>query len=152
MTQQKNLYLDDLPVGTTLRSAARTITGDDIDAYCELSGDHNPLHKDDAWVRANTPFTQRIAHGLLVLGASSGTPCPEMDALLIVAYLSESRSFKAPTYPGDSIVTEWKVIENRESKSKPEQGLVRFAVTCTKQDGTVVQDGDDLLLVAKRPA
>ena len=87
-----------------------------------------------------------------MLGASSGTPCPEMDSLLIVAYLSESRNFKAPTYPGEAIVTEWKVIENRESKSKPDQGLVKFAVTCTKQDGTVVQDGEDLLLVAKRPA
>ena len=86
-----------------------------------------------------------------MLGVSSGTPCTEMDSLLIVAYLSESRNFKAPTYPGESIVTEWKVIENRESKSKPDQGLVRMAVTCTKQDGTVVQEGEDLLLVAKRP-
>ena len=43
------------------------------------------------------------------------------------------------------------MVENRASKSKPDQGLVTFAVTCTKQDGTVVQDGEDLLLVAKRP-
>ena len=152
MSNEKTLFLEDLPVGTVLTSAARTISAQDIADYCDLSGDHNPLHKDDEWVRANTPFEQRIAHGLLVLGASSGTPCPEMDALLIVAYLSESRNFKAPTYPGESIVTEWKVIENRASQSKPDQGLVKLAVTCTKQDGTVVQDGEDLLLVAKRPA
>ena len=151
MSHDKSLYLEDLPVGTVLTSSARTISAQDIADYCELSGDHNPLHKDDEWVRANTPFTQRIAHGLLVLGASSGTPCPEMDALLIVAYLSESRNFKAPTYPGDAIVTEWAVIENRPSNSKPEQGLVKLAVTCTKQDGTVVQAGEDLLLVARRP-
>jgi acyl dehydratase len=75
-----------------------------------------------------------------------------MDSLLIVAYLSESRNFRAPTYPGESIVTEWAVTESRVSNSKPDQGLVRFAVTCTKQDGTVVQDGEDLLLVGRRPA
>jgi len=152
MTSEKTLYLEDLPVGRVLASAARTITAQDIAEYCALSGDHNPLHTDDEWVRANTPFRERIAHGLLVLGASSGTPCPEMDALLIVAYLSESRNFRAPTYPGESITTTWEVVENRPSQSKPEQGLVRMLVTCTKQDGTVVQDGEDLLLVAKRPA
>jgi acyl dehydratase len=128
MTAEKTLYLEDLPVGKVLTSASRTITAQDIADYCELSGDHNPLHKDDEWVRENTPFEQRIAHGLLVLGASSGTPCPELDALLIVAYLSESRNFKAPTYPGESIVTTWEVVENRPSKSKPDQGLVRLAV------------------------
>jgi len=151
MTIEKTLFLEDLPVGTVLTSTSRTISAQDIADFCDLSGDHNPLHKDDEWVRANTPFEQRIAHGLLVLGVSSGTPCAEMDSLLIVAYLSESRNLKAPTYPGESIVTEWKVIENRESKSKPDQGLVKFAVTCTKQDGTIVQEGEDLLLVAKRP-
>ncbi len=151
MTTEKTLFLEDLPIGTVLTSASRTISAQDIADFCDLSGDHNPLHKDDEWVRANTPFEQRIAHGLLVLGVSSGTPCPQMDSLLIVAYLSESRNFKAPTYPGESIVSEGKVIENRESKSKPDQGLVKFAVTCTKQDGTVAQEGEDLLLVAKRP-
>ncbi|MEI7685582.1 MAG: MaoC/PaaZ C-terminal domain-containing protein, partial [Planctomycetota bacterium] len=45
--------------------ASRTISAQDIADYCDLSGDHNPLHKDDEWVRANTPFEQRIAHGLL---------------------------------------------------------------------------------------
>jgi acyl dehydratase len=152
MSHAKTLFLEDLPVGSVLTSAARTISAQDIADYCVLSGDHNPLHTDDDWVRANTPFRERIAHGLLVLGASSGTPCPEMDSLLIVAYLSESRNFRAPTYPGESIVTEWAVTESRVSNSKPDQGLVRFAVTCTKQDGTVVQDGEDLLLVGRRPA
>ena len=152
MSHEKTLFLEDLPVGTVLTSAARTITAQDIADYCELSGDHNPLHTDDEWVRANTPFRERIAHGLLVLGASSGTPCPEMDSLLIVAYLSESRNFRAPTYPGEAITTTWEVVESRASKSKPDQGLVRLAVTCTKQDGTVVQDGEDLLLVSRRPA
>ena len=114
MTTEKTLFLEDLPVGTVLTSASRTISAQDIADFCDLSGDHNPLHKDDEWVRANTPFEQRIAHGLLVLGVSSGTPCPEMDSLLIVAYLSESRNFKAPTYPGESIVTEWKEFRSAD--------------------------------------
>jgi acyl dehydratase len=145
------LYLEDMPVGTIARSQSRVITGDDIDRFCELSGDFNPLHTDDEWVRANTPFEQRIAHGLLILSVSSGLTCPEMDALLIVAYLSESRDFRAPTYPGDEITAVWEVTENRASRSRPDAGLVRMSVHVTKQDGTIVQDGEDLLLVARRP-
>ena len=152
MSSEKTLFLEDLPVGAVLTSAPRVISAEDIADFCRLSGDWNPLHTDDDWVRANTPFRERIAHGLLVLGASSGTPCPEMDALLIIAYLSESRSFRAPTYPGDAITTTWTVTESRPSQSKPDRGLVRFDVRCTKDDGTVVQDGEDLLLVARRPS
>ena len=152
MSHEKTLFLEDLPVGTVLTSAARTITAQDIADYCVLSGDHNPLHTDDEWVRANTPFRERIAHGLLVLGASSGTPCPEMDSLLIIAYLSESREFKAPTYPGEAITTTWTITESRPSQSKPDRGVVRMAVECVKDDGTVVQSGEDVLLVGRRPA
>jgi 3-hydroxybutyryl-CoA dehydratase len=150
MSHDKTLHLEDVPVGTAEASAPRVISGQDIEDFCRLSGDWNPLHTDDAWVRANTPFRERIAHGLLVLGASSGQPCPLLDRLLIVAYLSETRNFRAPTYPGDAITTHWEVIENRPSASRPDTGLVRFAVRVEKQDGTVVQDGEDLLLVARR--
>jgi acyl dehydratase len=74
-----------------------------------------------------------------------------MDALLIVAYLSEARDFRAPTYPGDEITAVWEVTENRPSRSRPDAGLLRMSTHVTKQDGTIVQDGEDLLLVARRP-
>jgi acyl dehydratase len=140
-----------MPVGTVANSGSRVISGEDIDRFCELSGDFNPLHTDDDWVRANTPFEQRIAHGLLILSVASGLTCPEMDALLIVAYLSETRDFRAPTYPGEEISATWTVTENRPSRSRPDTGLLRMAVHVTKHDGTVVQDGEDVLLVARRP-
>ncbi len=145
-------FLEDLPVGTVLASAPRAISRQDIADYCALSGDHNRLHTDDDWVRANTPFRERIAHGLLVLGASSGSTCPEMDALEIIAYLSASRDFTAPTYPDEAITTTWTVTENRPSSSKPDRGVVRFAVSCVKDDGTEVQRGEDVMLIARRPA
>ena len=44
MSNEKTLFLEDLPVGTVLTSAARTISAQDISDYCDLSGDHNPLH------------------------------------------------------------------------------------------------------------
>ena len=144
------LYLEDYPVGTIFQSGERVITGEDIDRFCDLSGDHNPLHKDDQWVRANTPFKQRIAHGLLVLSIASGMPCPQFDDMLIIAYLSETRNFRAPTYPGEAVRCFWEVVENRPSNSRPDAGLLRLTTRVEKSDGTVVQDGEDLLLVGRR--
>jgi acyl dehydratase len=152
MADHEPLYLEDLPAGSVLTSEPRLISAQDIADYCAISGDHNKLHTDDAWVRANTPFRERIAHGLLVLGVSSGSTCAEMDALRIIAYLSESRDFVAPTYPGETVVTTWTITENRPSASKPDRGVLRMDVACVKDDGTVVQRGEDVLLVARRPA
>jgi 3-hydroxybutyryl-CoA dehydratase len=47
--------------GSEYLPVARTIRGEDITAFAELSGDFSPLHTDDEWVRKNTPFSSRIA-------------------------------------------------------------------------------------------
>ena len=59
-------YLEDLAEGQKIETERRVVSAADIDAFCELSGDHNPLHTDDERARA-AGFAGRIAHGLLVL-------------------------------------------------------------------------------------
>ncbi len=46
---------------------AWTLTGSDLDAYVEASGDRNPLHTDDAFAQS-VGLEGRIAHGLFTLG------------------------------------------------------------------------------------
>src|SRR5207249_4964556 len=82
------LGFDQLEIGDTFLSGGRTMTEADIMGFAGLSGDFNPLHTDEEWVTANTPFTRRIAHGLLVLAISSGLRTPGLDGLNIVAYLN----------------------------------------------------------------
>src|SRR5205823_5997879 len=83
-----------------------------------ISGDFNPLHTDELFVRERTPFRGRIAHGLLVLAISSGLQS-ELDRVESVAYLEAQREFVAPTYPGDTIQATWKVEGSRPSRSRP---------------------------------
>ena len=64
-------YLQDLAQGQKIESERRVVSAADIDAFCELSGDHNPLHTDDEHARA-AGFAGRIAHGLLVLSIATG--------------------------------------------------------------------------------
>lgn len=141
---------DDLHPGLNFTSAGRTITEADIVAFAGVSGDFSPLHTDEQWVREHTPFDGRIAHGLLVLSASSGLRTPGLDDLEVIAYLEAARAFVAPTYPGDTIRARWTVRGLRRSKSRPATGVVTVDVKVFKQDGSVVQRGHDVWLVAAR--
>jgi len=141
-------FLDDLEPGQEFVSAGRTITEADIVAFAGVSGDFSPLHTDEQWVREHTPFDGRIAHGLLVLSASSGLRTPGLDDLEVIAYLEEARQFVAPTYPGDTIRARWTVRELRRSRSRPTTGVVTVDVEVFTHKATVVQRGHDVWLVA----
>ena len=145
------VHLEDLERGQEFVSAGRTITDADIIGFAGVSGDFNQLHTNDEWVRANTRFTGRIAHGLLILSIASGLRTPTIDALAVTAYLHVERSFTGPTYVGDTISARWRVDEARPSKSRPDSGVVALDVEVHKSSGAVVQRGRDVYLVARRP-
>lgn len=144
------MLFEDLEPGQEFVSARRTITEADIGSFAGLSGDYNALHTDEHWVRENTPFRGKIAHGVLILAISEGLPTPGLDELEVIAFLHVERSFAAPTYPGDTIRARWAVEELRESRSRPEAGVVTLKIDVTNQDGVVVQRGTDVDLVARR--
>lgn len=142
----------DLAVGKIFSSESRTVTDDDITEFARLSGDVNPLHTDDAWVRENTEFEGRIAHGLLVLAISSGLRTPELVELMVLAYLNAERSMLAPTYPGDSLTMTQTVASLRPSASRVGCGVATFDVVVSKANGVVVQRGTDTLLIGSGSA
>lgn len=146
-----NIYLEDLREGSEYLSASRIVNEADITAFAELSGDLSPLHTDDQWVRENTPFPGRIAHGALVFGVSQGLRTPVIDDIAVIAFLGFERTLTGPVYPGDTIRAQWTVSQVRRSRSSPERGVARLAVTVVNQDGAVVQRGSDTYLVAARP-
>jgi len=56
----------------------------------------------------------------------------------------------APVFPGDTLYAESEVLETRESKSRPEAGLVTVRTAGRNQDGVVVCTFERTILVAKR--
>lgn len=133
--------------GTEWQSAGRTITEADIVNFAGVSGDFNALHTDEEWVKANTPFAGRIAHGLLTLAVTSGLRTPGLDDLEILAYLEVSRRMVGPVYPGDTIRATHRVAEVRPSRSRPGTGVVTVEVEVRNQGDEVVQRGTDTYLV-----
>lgn len=145
------LYFNDLVQGARFTSSGRTVTEADIVAFAGLSGDYNPLHTDEEWVKQNTDYGTRIAHGLLVLSISSGLRTPGLDELVIQGYLNVDRQMVAPTYAGDTLRMTQTVDDLKPSRSKPGMGVATIGVSVEKHDGTVVQRGTDVLLVAGEP-
>lgn len=147
----QRVYFEQIEVGQSWESARRTVTEADIVNFCGLSGDFNPLHTDDRFIREQTPFRERIAHGLLVLSITSGLRS-DTDSWHVLAYLEEQRRFVAPVYAGDTISAFWRVESTRRSRSQPDKGIVTLEVEVRNQDGEVVQAGSDVLLVGARDA
>jgi 3-hydroxybutyryl-CoA dehydratase len=145
-------YLEDLRVGAEYLSESRTITEQDISSFALLSGDFSPLHTDDGWVRENTPFASRIAHGALTFSISQGLPTPGIDDIAVLAFLGFERAMVGPVYPGDTITARWTVSQVRLSRSSPDRGIARLTVAVLNQDGTIVQHGTDTYLTSARPA
>lgn len=148
---QTGLYFEDLEVGTTYSSPRRTITEADVTAFAGLSGDFNPLHT-DAIFAAETPFGRRIAHGLLGLSIATGllSRLGIFDGTVIAFLEIRNWKFRAPIFFGDSIQVEMSVIDKRET-SKADRGIVTRAIRILNQSRTVVQEGETVLMMKRRP-
>jgi 3-hydroxybutyryl-CoA dehydratase len=142
--------LEDLVVGTTTTSAARTITEADIVMFSGLSGDYSPLHTDDEWARANTEFGGRIAQGMLVASISYALRAEIVDSLSTIGWMEEKRQFVKPVFAGDTVHSVWTVKEVRPSKSRPEAGIAVLDIEVYNQNDEVVQIGYDVLMLHRR--
>jgi acyl dehydratase len=146
MTEARGLTYDQFNIGDVYSSQSRTVTESDVVAFAGLSGDYNPLHT-DAEFGKQTPFGERIAHGMLV--ASMATGMSNWTGVFrgtTVALLEQVIRYKAAVKFGDTVHLELEVIEKKET-SKPDRGIVRFAARVLNQAEEVVQDGEWTLLM-----
>ncbi len=109
------LAIENLKVGMTAEYS-RQVTGADIQAFAEVTGDHNPVHLDEAYA-ASSQFGKRIAHGILSVGFFStvlGTKLPGPGCI----YMSQSAKFKAPVFINDTVraVVEITAIEPEKKR------------------------------------
>ena len=133
------MKITDLAVGMTAE-LSRTVTGEDIVRFAEVTGDMNPVHLDDAAAKAS-PFGERIAHGMLSAGYVSavlGMKLPGAGAI----YLSQSLRFTKPVRIGDTITARVEVVEVLASRKR-----ARLATACRNQKGETVLDGEAMVMV-----
>lgn len=127
-----------LQVGETA-SLSKTITDDDIKAFAELTGDHNPVHLDDGFAQT-TKFGRRIAHGMLSASLISALLANKLPGQGTV-YLSQTLKFVAPVYPNDTVTARVTVTSVREDKP-----IVTLETICLNQNEETVIKGEAVVL------
>jgi len=119
-------------MSTVVQPVVRTLTQDQLNAYADASGDHNPIHIDPQFA-ATTPFGGTIAHGMLVLALiGEMMHAAYGDAWLVSGKLKVR--FKAPTRPGDTVTASAEPL-------KEAGGVREYAVQCVNQHGEVLIEG-----------
>jgi len=137
----QGLYFDELAVGQTAE-VSHVVGAADIEAFAAVSGDHNPVHMDEAFAKT-TPFGGRIAHGMLsaaYISAVLGNDLPGPGAI----YLSQSLRFRRPVKIGDPVTARVTVKALDAAK-----GHATFETVCLVGGKTVV-DGEALIMVPRR--
>lgn len=135
-------YLDDLSVGMSASTTA-TITAEMIDAFADITGDHNPIHVDEEYAKTSQ-FGGRIAHGALsasFISAVLGNDLPGPGAIFVELNLR----FRKPAMIND-VVTAVATIEEINERT----GRVKMKCHC-EVDGVKICRGDAGVFVQKRP-
>ena len=125
-------------VGQTF-TAIRTFTQDDFNRFAALSGDDNPIHVDPEF-SARTKFGRTVAHGMLLYGVICGALSQHV---LGARQLEQSLRFPSPTYVGEEIAIQLKVIEVSEADS-----TARLNATIIRPSGEVSCEGAMLIRLA----
>ncbi|MBT8039109.1 MAG: MaoC family dehydratase [Xanthomonadales bacterium] len=141
------LYFEEFEVGQTFRHGIRrTITEADNVFFSTLT--HNPaaLHLDEEYCREHTEFGQRIVNSCLTLSLMVGISVNDTTLGTAVANLGwDEVRFPAPLFHGDTIRVESEVLELRESRSRPDNGIVIFIHRAFNQN-------DKLVAICRRTA
>src|ERR1044072_192987 len=119
----------------------KAIEQTDVDAFASVTGDHNPIHVDEAFAKT-TRFGRRIAHGMLTASLISSVLANRLPGEGSV-YLGQTLKFVAPVFPGDQITARVTIKEIREDKP-----IVKLETVCMNQRGETVIRGDAPGLVA----
>lgn len=142
-------WYEDLEPGDHFTTGGLVVTESHIVNFAGLSGDFFDVHMDDDFAREQG-FEGRIAHGLLVLSLADGLKNRSPVRLMGVASLGWNWAFKGPVMVGDRIRVAVEVKAKRLT-SKGDRGVVTLGFTVTKQDGSTVQEGENILLTRRRP-
>jgi acyl dehydratase len=144
-------YYDELKVGMKFKHPlGRTVTEMDNVLFSALTMNTQPLHVNEDFA-SKTEFGQRLVNGLYTLGLVVGLTVSDLTEGTIIANLGYDKVVHPnPVFHGDTIYAESEIIEMRESRSRPEVGIIKIKCWGRKPDGTIVVEFERTAMFKKR--
>jgi acyl dehydratase len=147
------LWYEDFEVGRLYaHPITRTVTEADNVFFSCLTMNPQPLHIDRHF-SAKTEWGQPLVNSLFTLGLMIGISVNDLTVGTTVANLGITEvRFPAPLFHGDTVNVTTEVKGKRESRSRPEVGIVEFVHRAYKQDGALVAQCTRQAMMRKKPA
>ena len=148
------LYFDDFVTGQIYEHPLRrTVTQMDNMLFSNMTLNPQPLHIDRHFCEQETEWGQPLMNSLFTLGLMIGISVNDLTVGTTIANLGMSEvKFPAPLFQGDTVRVETEVKAKRESRSRPDAGIVDFEHRAYKHDGTLVAQCTRQAFMRKRPA
>lgn len=143
-------YFEDFEVGDIYEHRpGRTISEADNSWFTLLTMNQHPLHFDAEYGK-QSEFGQNIVNSCLTLSIVTGMSVSDVSQKTVANLGWDNVRLTAPVVVGDTLYAESEVLEKRESKSRPTQGIVRIRTLGLKADGTQVMSFERAMLIPFR--
>lgn len=132
-------FFEELTVGDVFKhQPARTVTETDNVLFCTMTMNPQPLHLDHEFAKG-TEFGRPLVNSILTLGIVIGLSVADTTLGTTVGNLGfEKVEFPKPVFLGDTLSAETEVLEKRESRSRPQSGIVIFEHRAHNQRNEIV--------------
>jgi len=145
-------YYEEFEVGERIEHyPGRTITEADDMLFCMLTMNHNPLHI-DANFAAHTQHQRPLVVGTLVFSLVVGMTVPDISGYAIANLEYGEIVHHAPVFHGDTVYAQTEIVGKRESRSRPDRGIVWVETEAVNQNGQKVLSFKRTVLIPKREA
>jgi acyl dehydratase len=136
------MYFDDFIVGHLYEHRLRrTVTQMDNMLFSNMTLNPQPLHIDRHFCEQETEWGQPLMNSLFTLGLMIGISVNDLTVGTTIANLGmEEVKFPHPLFEGDTVHCTTEILGKRESKSRPDAGIVQFHHRAYNQDNKLVAD------------
>ena len=143
-------YFEDFEVGATYEHRpGRTISETDNTWFALLTMNQHPIHFDAEYAK-HTEFGKPLVVSTLTLSILVGMSVSDTSQKAIANLGWDKISLPGPVFAGDTLYAESTVLAKRESKSRPDQGIVTIKTSGRNQHGEIVCEFERTMLVMRR--
>lgn len=145
-------YYEDFVVGEEIKHAtSKTVFESDNNLFSLLTMNHHPVHTNADYASKNQ-HGQILVVGTLVFSLVVGFTVPDISGKAVANLGYENIKHLAPTFIGDTLYARTKILTKRESKSKPDRGVIYVETIGYNHRGEDVISFRRNVLVKKRIA
>ena len=142
-------YFEEFEVGSEIyHSLSKTIFESDNNFFSLLTMNHHPVHTNIDYAAQNQ-HGKILVVGTLVFSLAVGITVPDISGKAIANLGYEEIKHLNPVFVNDTIYVRTRVLEKRESKSKPDRGIIYVESIASNQHGVDVLSFRRHVLVKK---